>query len=643
MSWAQNVAPSFDGGMNLNVAASLARGAGYGFYYDFFYPFPAQTDGPFILPAALIFRWAGVSVFTSQFVSLVYVVAFFGAAIWLFVTLSAPLWLALLGAIFLSFTPGFSDVAMNGYGELIVLFWFLSGLVASSVSLSKKTPTFGLTCAGTMFAMALLTKVVAAICVAPVLFLIVAVPRFHSRRRDRIGALALGLAPPILAWETFRLISLGGIMPFNSWWKLQLSQIGSQSGAAQTQHGVMPLLSKANEHLHILSNIINLNYTLLIIYIIIPILLTFAIVFISNIAPHRKFIIFSMCSVSSLYFVWWIFVTPTSQAWMRRVFDGIVLQQALIFALAFLHASIIKDGFTLSPSRTVARAVSIICAVLAAALVASGSERLQRSSGSRFEQTAALVKLAEEVRSLPKDATIFGTGWWKAPVLALFSERKLMNIEHWESKALNDIQEKYLVTDEAAENIAKEEIRKTLDRMEYEKLYHSKAGTVYRIKDVRPYPSFATESESIDELASGFDLRITNYSHMRGFYNEASLDPPWARTESAILLRRQNENVLELEFWIPGTLTREYKQDAPLLHVRSVGCLDENVRSQLNGINRATLRLTCPARAEATPMQIEFSMDDHVPFPRQIDFDSRLLAFILISAKLETSGAQKAN
>jgi hypothetical protein len=38
--------PSFDGVMKLNTAASFARGQGYGFFYDQFFPFPAQTKSP---------------------------------------------------------------------------------------------------------------------------------------------------------------------------------------------------------------------------------------------------------------------------------------------------------------------------------------------------------------------------------------------------------------------------------------------------------------------------------------------------------------------------------------------------------------------------------------------------------------------
>ena len=58
--------PSFDGAMNLNTAMSFIQGRGYGFFYDVFFPFPAQTDGPFTLPAAILLRLGGVTPLTTQ-------------------------------------------------------------------------------------------------------------------------------------------------------------------------------------------------------------------------------------------------------------------------------------------------------------------------------------------------------------------------------------------------------------------------------------------------------------------------------------------------------------------------------------------------------------------------------------------------
>jgi len=63
---------SFDGAMNLQVAASLADGHGYARFYDEWILFPeeVQTNAPFILPASLVFALFGVSLATAQVVSI---------------------------------------------------------------------------------------------------------------------------------------------------------------------------------------------------------------------------------------------------------------------------------------------------------------------------------------------------------------------------------------------------------------------------------------------------------------------------------------------------------------------------------------------------------------------------------------------
>jgi hypothetical protein len=82
--YALEATPSFDGAMNLNTARSFIEGHGYGFIYDVFFPFPAQTDGPFVLPSALLMLIGGVTPLTTQGVNLAY---FIGATILLVILL----------------------------------------------------------------------------------------------------------------------------------------------------------------------------------------------------------------------------------------------------------------------------------------------------------------------------------------------------------------------------------------------------------------------------------------------------------------------------------------------------------------------------------------------------------------------------
>jgi hypothetical protein len=52
--------PTFDGAMNLNTGLSFVEGRGYGFFYNVFFPFPAQTDGPSPCPRGCSCDWAAL-------------------------------------------------------------------------------------------------------------------------------------------------------------------------------------------------------------------------------------------------------------------------------------------------------------------------------------------------------------------------------------------------------------------------------------------------------------------------------------------------------------------------------------------------------------------------------------------------------
>ena len=120
--------PGFDGAMNLNTALSFVEGRGYGFVYDSFYAFPVQTDGPYTFPAGLLMRLGGVRPITTQGVNLAYL----AGTLWLWFVLLRHMFRsttqAFAGTTLMLLTPGLFINAMNGYGEIPTLFWFLASL-----------------------------------------------------------------------------------------------------------------------------------------------------------------------------------------------------------------------------------------------------------------------------------------------------------------------------------------------------------------------------------------------------------------------------------------------------------------------------------------------------------------------------------
>lgn len=227
LRYALTAPPSFDGAINLNTALSLMKGQGYGFFYDIFYPFPAQTDGPLILPAGILMRLGGVTPLTAQGVNLAYLFGTVVAAFLLLRSLTGSATVALAGAVVLLRTPGLFPYSMGGYGEIPTLFWMLCSLNILAPTLDAGPPSAArLGLGGGALALCYLTKTVGAMLVVPTL--IVFASAFflrHGRKSEQITWLFIGLALPVLSWEAFRLIEIGSWRGYRDWWRLQFGQL----------------------------------------------------------------------------------------------------------------------------------------------------------------------------------------------------------------------------------------------------------------------------------------------------------------------------------------------------------------------------------------------------------------------------------
>src|SRR5579875_1188721 len=111
--------PSFDGAMNLQVAASLAKGDGYRRDYAEhpIFPHEIQTGPPYILPAAAVFKLWGVGIPQAEVVNLVYLALLLAITCWLIAPMGG--WpLALFGACTVVTVPGvhlFGFMALGKY------------------------------------------------------------------------------------------------------------------------------------------------------------------------------------------------------------------------------------------------------------------------------------------------------------------------------------------------------------------------------------------------------------------------------------------------------------------------------------------------------------------------------------------------
>jgi hypothetical protein len=639
LRYARQAPPSFDGGMNLNTARSFMEGHGYGFVYDVFFPFPAQTDGPFVLPSALLMLLHGVVPLSGQGVNLAY---FVGATILVFVLLRLIVrsrTLALGGTLIVLQTPGAFAFGMNGYGEVPSLFWFLAAVALFADALDRNIATPPrLAAAGAMLALCYLTKVVALLLAAPavVLFAIQFVAASPAGTRGRIVWFFGGLAAPIIGWESFRLAELGGWPAYAEWWQLQMGQVRWQSGAAETLAASVAPLTKGAAHLRILADLVGVPVVLMVTWLLLPWFATVALVVFSwrRQRPGTAFALAVCGAVSVLYFVWWLFITPTEMTWLRRIVDGLLLQQMLwAVVVAFLLRIAWQGARFGSPGRALAAVLVVVLLLPEMLLVDRAAAFMHPPMPTDFERDQ--LGLAQQLRDLPPDAMLFGLGWWQSPVLALFSGRTIMNLDRWDPTDIDALAHKYLVMDYVARYLVEKTV---LDDILAAGTFHvvtdRPGGVLYRIDKVLPYAPFTASDRDPKRLASGFDVKASQLGATRGLY------PPdgaaaWAKPNAALLLARTDQTRLSLSIIVPDGLVPGTAAEPLRLHVSSPDCLDAVVPLVQTGPRTVTLPLTCAPTDGATPMEIWLHANGHLPFVRQIDAMPHARAYVIVSAQLQ--------
>ena len=610
-----SVAPvSFDGAMNLNTAASLAAGTGYGFFYDNFFPFPAQTDGPYILPAAFIIWLFGISPLVTQAVNLIYIALLIPLLTVLLRRIGLPLWAALTGALAAVSVPGFTEYGMNGYGEIPALTWYIAGLILFGYSFHFSKPGLSALIGGALLAFAYLTKVVALVLVVPVLIFAAMLNFRRQLSRRTLVQFCLGFLLPILLWEWYRLFSIGSLSGYVYWWKLQLGQIFYQSGASQ---GLSELVAKAMEHYSILCSIIGLNTYLLFAFLTLPYLLYFFSR--GNFTSGQNFYLLCMLFSGLLYFSWWLMLTPTSMAWLRRILNGIVIHQLLIFILSY---RIIISNFS-KPNLTKLKKwfafFSSILGFYCIIIVSKNGENVIRPLEPP-KYTSSFYEMAKLIHDLPADTLIFGTGWWQSPGLALYSGKKFYNFQRWIPEAINDRQNnKYFAFDYNAIWIAKSDIVDALALTDTKVIYQSEGGELYRIERAKYYAPLEVTADDLPKLRTKMDFAVADYEFKRGFYQIEDHKYAWMRTHGLVVLVRTNERRLIMSLVVPERLIREEAVD---LRVEVPECAQETFSLSKPLDNTIEVKLNCKESSERKPLFVYLHVSRHMPFVRQIDADS---------------------
>ena len=562
---------SFDGALNAQVAANLLKSGRYGIGYPEIQDFDhrIQTGPTVVLPVALSFKLFGVGSAAAQFPNLLYFVAFLMLVVYYAFRHAGPAG-ALLAFLLVLQTPGLAGIALGIYGEIPALVFFLTALLL--LDRFENSANLGSAAASGFFlGLSVLTKIVMLIPVSSVLLVILVgvVIRRNIRLRDWAMVLG-GLTLPLAAFEAVKLAVLTPPI-WVEWWAVMVRRVAGQGlplGMADTA-GALP---KLGTHLGVLSHEMEVPVWPVLLLVVAPTLLLLLLwrrdrsAKVAAVAPVS---VLALWLAASSYLAWWLLLTPTSRAWLRRVIDGLLLQEILASILLAWAARWIfrafrdrRFGSARDRAQLVATAASAGLLLLAvSALVGSNLPQIELSM-KPTPTRRSIDAMVATMRSLPEEAIFYGKGWYRAPVFALLSERVLRDFNKFPVSSYEEpLDDTFFVVDNHMLAYRSREVEAVLKRTVNAPIFQSNTCNLYRLERVLPYPAIPKPDE-LDNLSTMSRPKEGKYPFVGGLGAEA----PNGRNSHAVsgfLLKRDNRGCLLVDLWASSKVGEQ-----PRLEVR---------------------------------------------------------------------------
>jgi len=599
--------PDFDGALNLNVARSLLEGNGYRNFYDEWVPFFPETNAPFIFPAAGALALFGISPIGTQLVNLLYVFIFAVLVFLLVARLSNRL--AGLIAVFVVLqAPGLHAYGMNGYGEVAALSFMLAACLVLCRALDSNERELVII-GGALLALSYLTKTVSLIWIPPVVIcFLAATPR--SRRRSDATHLVLSIALPVIAWELYRLASLHGFDQYAHWWRVKLAEILDRAGPSTRLQDTSGWANKAQMHAKLLEAWMGFParwWT-----IAYPVLLAsaaFPVMRIWRKDAAGRFVFASLFLTSILYFVWWILLTPTQEAWLRRIMNGIIVAEILTILLIYRLAQV----------RTLVAVSSMIALGTALAFTVAHNQLLWNRPDDR-SQTASNRAFFEQVSALPSASELYAAAWYQSPVTALVTGRKFFDFTRHSSGEMNANRKERFLVIELVALYQRGWIAEVLKRCVCDPVFANGGGRIYRIRAVR---------DDAADLAATTVITPDSGVFGTGFFAGDS-DTRWSSERARLRLPVSDFDQLLLWLHVPEPEQMTSSPDPPVIEIHRGDC--RLVRAKLaGGENQLLVENTC--RGKAGSDTLEFHMNGHIT-PAAAAPDTRELAWLFRSMEL---------
>lgn len=424
----------FDAGMNFQVSKSLADNGRYATNYmdvdynasdSLLFDHKIQTGFPIIFPTALLNVIFGVKPMHMQIVlCAVYCVFLF--LIYYVVSKRLGRIVGILTTLF--FVPYTYFNPFYGYGEVamgtVMLLTFLVFLYARQ---NGKFRYYFVT--GLLFGIGYLTKTVFMIC-APTyfLFLVYDLVKSSNRKHEFKKYLTLvgGFLVPVAIFELYKLISLGGIMQYFSWWYQELACILTESGTADEVGGITGLLSRIVTNIVWYGDMFNMLSLFLIVLMVFP-----AVYFIYCWKKGKKIDELNICLyfVFMTYMAWWLLIVSGDRLSERRIMIANVFG---ITNSLLLFGKIVKENF--KKSRALYGILTVAAAVIMGFIFVPKCISEYGGIVKSHERKQLIDEAVEFIRSQPENSSYYGSGWWQNPTIAVEANVTMHNIDCEELK-----------------------------------------------------------------------------------------------------------------------------------------------------------------------------------------------------------------
>lgn len=435
----------FDEGYNATVAANIMRYGEYRVSYPTNVTFynTISTGVAVILPTALAYKIFGINSITSSIVAVLYSVLCIFALWWLLIRCFPPknniryVLSAVLVSLLILSDGLYMHISRNLLGEIAALFFLLCSFIFLSYYFETKK-SINVIVAGSMLAFSFLTK-------SSMIFFVIScfgmvlIESFISgtvAKRDTIRYF-LGFMVGFIFLDTYKLIQLGGILSYISWWKAECRNMLSQSSGIDLSYS---LVNKFNYLESIFSGC---NKYFCFIILLTPVIVyaihVFAKILNKEIEYSDGALTMSIAGVGgSSLIIYFILLGGSGLVYARRhEVNQIFVRLFIAYVIGFIFLIVMElvKGYYQHNGGTIMNIViltAIVCIITTLNFPWSKIKNNSISYINKEKEDSYSVQLMKqflsEVEELPDDSTIYCAGWWQEPYISLYLDRNMQSI-----------------------------------------------------------------------------------------------------------------------------------------------------------------------------------------------------------------------